>query len=215
MATKETLVLLSAALVLGACDRPQDRASFGNTPSPTPASTLAANPSTQPRDLPAAPTPPPEQRATFTDVQSLAIVDASSSSTIDQAHEALRKTTNAAVKVLANEIIRSRAHAMSELTAIAKASSLAIEQTATSRELEADAKHELAMLRATPAGAEFDRHFLESLELEEHDLFLMLDATLVPSAHDPEMRRVLEKLRDDVRDQLAMTRDARSKLPKA
>jgi putative membrane protein len=148
----------------------------------------------------------------LTDAQIVAIVTAANLGEVDQAHVALPKATGDRVKSFAQHMVKDHTKAGKELADLASKESIVGEDSDTRRKVDGDGKAVLSRLQSTPAGADFDRKYMDT-QIEEHqDLLTELDTRLIPSAKDDALVSLLKKVRAKVADHLKMARDIESSL---
>ena len=149
----------------------------------------------------------------LSDAQIATIVGTANGGEIVQAQEALKKAKNPKVLAFARHMVTDHAQAAKDLTDIQKKGKLDPAATDTSRQIEADGKAILASLQSSPAGADFERKYMDAQVAEHQQLLDALDTKLIVDAQNAELKTFLQKVREKVADHLRMAKEIRSADP--
>jgi putative membrane protein len=170
--------LLSAALLLPACDGSDD---------------AAENAGAEPAPEQAAPAPAP----TLDDAAIAHIAVTANTIDADMGELALERSTNDEVRAFAETMIRDHRGVNEQAVALATRLGVTPTDNDVSRSLTSDASSARSRIEGL-SGAEFDRAYMER-EVAYHQAVLnALDDTLIPGATNAELRSLLETARGAV-----------------
>jgi putative membrane protein len=111
---------------------------------------------------------------------------------IAAAKQALAKTHNPQVKAFAEEMVRDHTAVNDKALALVKKLGVTPEDNPTSQALKANADKELKKLGAL-SGPAFDRAYVANEVAYHKTVDNALSTTLIPSAHNPELKSLLEQ----------------------
>lgn len=135
------------------------------------------------------------------DPQIAAIVVASNDVDIEAGKLAKSKTKNKEVKKLAQHMVTDHKAVNKESKALVKRLNVTPEENDTSKSLKANGKQTLAELKKLK-GPAFDHAYVAN-EVTYHQTVLdSIDKTLLPSAKNPELKALLEKVRPSIAQHL-------------
>lgn len=129
--------------------------------------------------------------AQFTDPQIAHIAYTAGQLDVTAAEQALAKTQNPDVKAFAELMARDHAAVNEQALALVKKLNVTPEDNDTSRALVAQAADATARLDAL-SGAEFDKAYVENEVAYHKAVNAALRDGLIPAAHDPELKALLE-----------------------
>jgi putative membrane protein len=148
----------------------------------------------------------------LTDANIAAIVMTANKMDTENARMALGKTTNAAVKAFADQMVTDHASVDNQVTDLATKLSLKPEENDTSRQLEVrsdDTREKIARSK----GVAFDRAYIDN-EVAYHQTVLdMLNQTLIPGATNVELKSLLESVRPAFEAHLDHAKHVQASLP--
>jgi putative membrane protein len=178
MLWKTTLAATAATglLICAACSPAKDKVAEGDT-----SAAPAAAPAESAAPAAAAPTDPQIAHIAYTADQ----ID------ITAAEQALKKTTNPAVKSFAETMIRDHKAVNDQALALVKKLGVTPEENPTSTALSTQAQATLAKLDAL-SGAEYDRAYVANEVAYHATVNGALRDTLIPSASNPELKSLLQ-----------------------
>jgi putative membrane protein len=128
-----------------------------------------------------------------TDPQIAAIVVAANQVDIDAAKVVKGKTKNAQVKEFADTMIRDHTGVNKQADALVKKLKVKPEPNATSKSLLDGGKKNVAALKKLK-GAELDRAYVDQEVAYHQQVLDAINGTLIPSAKNPELKQLLEKV---------------------
>jgi putative membrane protein len=153
-----------------------------------------------------------EQAATApTDADIAHIVVTANTIDVDAGKLAQSKSKNAEVKKFAHTMITDHTGVNKQAAALAKKLGVTPTSNDTSKALMSQAKEEMAKLK-TLKGAEFDKEYV-SHEVAYHQAVLdTIDKTLVPNAHNEELKGLIVKVRPAIAAHLDHAKMLNSKM---
>jgi putative membrane protein len=148
-----------------------------------------------------------------TDAQIVEIVITADTAEIGAARLAEAKATDKEVKKFAEHMISN--HSKSKVAAenLAKTLNLNLVSSSSTKELKKETGAQLAGLKDSDR-ANFDRTYMQDQVGDHKDVLKSINATLIPSAHDPQLKALLEQTRSMVEGHLAMAEKILSSLGK-
>lgn len=147
----------------------------------------------------------------MSDSQLLQITHFANSGEIAQAKLAKDKSKNADVKKLAQMMLDQHMDADKKGDELAKKQSLTLADSATSQELKTTADS-LTNDMAQKTGADFDKAYVDAQVKEHQSVLDILDSKLIPTAHDPDVKKYLQDVRKAVAMHLDHAKDLQAEL---
>lgn len=140
-----------------------------------------------------------------TDSQINGIVTTVNTVEMDAAQLAKTTSHNARVKAFAEHVYGDHSSNKRASLALAKRKAIPMEETEKSRELREHGQATAAKLRQL-TGKDFDKAYVDG-QVAAHQMVLEeLEQSLIPSAHDKELKAHLERTRDKVSEHLSQAR---------
>jgi putative membrane protein len=147
-----------------------------------------------------------------TDAHIAAFLTAANKAESNQARQALKRSTDARVKDFAQRLLTERTAAERDQQSVMTTSGISPMPDEKSDMLRS--RSEIATTSLGLVGAlDFDKTFLDTIVREQQDLLGAVDSQL-PTAHDRELKGLLERTRTEVAENLATARDIQASLPK-
>jgi len=202
--------LALTVLALGACKKDGDDASAAGADSASVTSSAPVSPDTA---MAAAPTTDTAQAAsaTVTDPQNAAIVVAANDVDIEAGKLAGQKATDPRVKSFAETMVRDHGAVNKAATDLVTRLKVTPEANATSRALADAGTAKRAELQGM-SGAAFDRAYVDNEVTYHQQVLDAIDKTLIPSAQNADLRKLLEDTRPAVAHHLDMARQLQASL---
>jgi len=209
-------------------------AQLNSTLGYSPASgTSTPGPSAEPEDTTPQTVPPPGGSAVHTtgatlpiapsvglsgaesldDGQIVAVVQAAGTAGIEQAHEALRRTTDARVARFAREMIRDQSVVDSRVGNLNEKAGIAARSSGVAEQLRSDGVRVLGSLHSSRA-SDFDGTYIDAQVVEQGSVLDLLDRWLIPGAQNVSLERTLRELRSKVAAHLNAARETQASLPR-
>lgn len=203
----------------GATAPAETPATSGMLPSdaPQPTGTPPGGPGLSNDQMRAAGTaPPPEPAAApappLTDAQVAAVADAANTGEIEQAKVAQKRAKDARVKKFAAMMVAHHSEAKQKQAKLLGKLKLKPEENPESTALTSEGTQLVETLKNVDAGS-FDASYIASQVDAHQKVLTKLDAQLIPSAQNPELKASLEEFRPKVEAHLKEARDIQQALP--
>lgn len=146
----------------------------------------------------------------MTDAQIKDVIATVNKGEIDLAKVAIQKAQNPDVKAFAQRMENEHS-ALNTQAQVTTGGAGAVAQNELISTLEADAQATLKDLQSR-SDAEFDLAYIDSQVRMHRTVLGALEDRLIPSAQDPELRKVLEGARESVQDHLSQAEEIRDQL---
>lgn len=148
----------------------------------------------------------------LTDPQIAMVMRVAELSDIREGELARQKATSAAVRDFATSMVSEHSSLSSKADAALSEADVAAEDTALSRELDAESGAATDRLRSL-SGNEFDRDYMNRQVDFHQKLLTMIDARLMPVAHHKVLHQQLVELRTMTEKHLARAKQVQAALP--
>ncbi len=150
--------------------------------------------------------------ARLTDPEVAMIVRVSNLGEVREGQLARDKATNTAVRDFAQMMVTDHTAASNKAEADLARAGIPSEDSQLSRQIDANSGTATDSLRASAAGRDFDRAYMDG-QVEVHRYILgVIDQTLVPKAHAKALKTVLTDMRKTVQDHLTRAKQIQSNL---
>jgi putative membrane protein len=140
--------------------------------------------------------------AVVSDPQIAGILRIASENEIDTSQLAATRAQTPEVKTFAVKLSQDHTALAKEADQLLNKQGIQAEDSQDSLSLRAQGVRDMATLRLTPDGASFDREFVKEQVDGHQQLLDLIDATLLPSAHNEELKGFVQRLRMGVVDHL-------------
>lgn len=149
--------------------------------------------------------------AMVSDANIAAIALAANQADVDNGNQARAKTKNSDVKGFANRMVADHTTAIDSAKALAGRLNLTPEENETSQQIKATQDSIRASIKDL-TGADFDRAYIDN-EVTYHDQLLQaIDQTLLPSAQNPDLKKLVNDTRGVVSSHLDHAKQVQAKL---
>ncbi len=147
------------------------------------------------------------------DSQVLASILAVNSGEVEQGNTALPKLANAEAKDFAALMVKEHGEAVAKLGKLGTEQHIAPSDDAQSTSLKDESAKVVTKLGGDPAGAAYDRAYIQS-QVDGHTKALtLIDETLIPSAQNAELKSTITELRGHFQHHLTRAQEILAKLP--
>jgi putative membrane protein len=152
-----------------------------------------------------------DDSSVVTDAQIAGVLDTANHAEIDQARVALHKTNNPRVKLFAERLITDHGRVESKLQSADTRDAVTPRGGPVSDRFKERSDRLLAGWRSEPAGADFDRAYIEA-QIEEQQRVLALIDEVAPRTENSDLKGVLQEARARVTDHLREAKSIRGSL---
>jgi putative membrane protein len=151
-------------------------------------------------------------RARLTDPEVAMVVRVANLGEVREGQLARDKVTDTAVRDFAQMMVTDHTAASNKAEADLAGAGIPSEDSPLSRQIDANSGTATDSLRASAAGRDFDRAYMNR-QVEAHRTILdVIDQTLVPNAHAKALKAVLADMRKTVQDHLTRAQQIQSTL---
>jgi putative membrane protein len=151
-------------------------------------------------------------RARLNDADIAMVIRVSNLSEVREGQLARDKATDTAVRAFAQMMVTDHTAASNTAEADLARAEIPSEDSQLSRQIDASSGTATEALRASAAGRDFDRAYMNR-QLEVHQYILsVIDQTLVPRAHAKALKKVLTDMRKTIQDHLTRAQQIQSNL---
>lgn len=151
-------------------------------------------------------------RGNLTDPEIAMVMRVANLGEVREGNVAREKATDTAVRDFATMMVNEHTDANVKAEEQLSKKEIPSDDSQTSRELDASSAAAADSLRASAAGAAFDRSYMDrQIQVHEHVLS-MIDKTLLPAAHDKVVRQTLNDMKATVTKHLERAKTIRAAL---
>jgi putative membrane protein len=154
-----------------------------------------------------------ETTSALNDNQIAAVLNTASSGEIEQAGVAVKRAKEAKVRHFAEKMMTDHRNALRDVSELARKEGFTPEASETSQTIASRGRAVMSNL-SSASSASFDRTYMDA-QIDEHQTVLdTIEARLIPSAKDVQLRATLERSRDLVAAHLKMAKEIADTLKK-